>query len=71
MIREMIQFMKSVLLQGDSGGPLQVPFNAGCSRLYLQIGIVSFGEGCAFPDTPGVYTKVSFFIPWIEGIVWK
>ncbi|XP_065208152.1 venom protease-like isoform X2 [Planococcus citri] len=60
--------------QGDSGGPLQTSnFNAGCSSvpIYKQIGIVSFGDNCALPNTPGVYTKVSYFIPWIESIVWN
>lgn len=54
---------------GDSGGPLQVihPKNL-C--LFQVIGITSFGEGCAFPDTPGVYTRVSHYISWVESIVW-
>lgn len=39
--------------QGDSGGPLV----AG-DRL---VGIVSFGQGCARPETPGVYTRVATY----------
>ena len=42
--------------QGDSGGPLFVDDGFG---LPLEVGIVSFGDGCARPDTPGVYTRVS------------
>jgi secreted trypsin-like serine protease len=40
--------------QGDSGGPLftQDPFG------FVQVGIVSFGEGCA-GGFPGVYTRLS------------
>nr|XP_023021791.1 serine protease snake-like isoform X4 [Leptinotarsa decemlineata] len=52
--------------QGDSGGPLQLQQDG---RLYL-VGITSFGIGCGRADSPGVYTRVSYYIPWIESIVW-
>lgn len=49
--------------QGDSGGPIVVD-NAGSP---LQIGVTSFGEGCALPDFPGVYTRLdTYFTPYIE-----
>ncbi|HET7092358.1 MAG TPA: serine protease [Thermomicrobiales bacterium] len=41
--------------QGDSGGPLF----SGDQANPVQIGIVSFGEGCAQPGFPGVYTRLS------------
>ena len=41
--------------QGDSGGPLFAPVSGG----YRQIGITSFGIGCASAKYPGVYTEVS------------
>lgn len=44
--------------QGDSGGPMFRKDNAGN---FVQVGIVSWGEGCARPDAPGVYTEVSTF----------
>lgn len=43
--------------QGDSGGPM---FRQGASGL-VQVGIVSWGRGCARANYPGVYTQVSYF----------
>ena len=40
--------------QGDSGGPL---FKPGTTR--IQVGIVSYGLGCARANFPGVYTEVN------------
>lgn len=48
--------------QGDSGGPLVVP---GGPTGWTQIGVVSFGRGCAQPRAYGVYTRVSSYIDWI------
>ncbi|MFD9074878.1 S1 family peptidase [Streptomyces lasiicapitis] len=44
--------------QGDSGGPM---FRKDDSDKFVQVGIVSWGEGCARPSKPGVYTEVSNF----------
>ncbi|MFH8371327.1 S1 family peptidase [Streptomyces sp. NPDC018031] len=44
--------------QGDSGGPM---FRKDDSDKWVQVGIVSWGEGCARPGKPGVYTQVSHF----------
>eukprot|EP00918_Siedleckia_nematoides_P009143 GHVU01019996.1.p1 GENE.GHVU01019996.1~~GHVU01019996.1.p1 ORF type:complete len:232 (+),score=10.17 GHVU01019996.1:36-698(+) len=49
--------------QGDSGGPLAVKHSDG---LFDVVGLVSWGYGCA-STTPGVYTRVSDYIAWIEG----
>ena len=49
--------------QGDSGGPLVMMDARGCPR---QIGVVSWGEGCAAKDAYGVYTRVSAFADWIQ-----
>lgn len=55
--------------QGDSGGPLQIPHPKN-ECLFQLLGITSFGLGCAIPNVPGVYTRVSHYLNWIEDNVW-
>lgn len=52
--------------QGDSGGPLfhSETDASGASVVTLE-GIVSYGQGCAQADRPGVYTRVSAYRDWI------
>ncbi len=50
--------------QGDSGGPLMVDTNEG----WQQIGVVSWGIGCAADGFPGVYTRSALFTDWINQI---
>ncbi|WP_369600449.1 serine protease [Hahella sp. SMD15-11] len=47
--------------QGDSGGPLFVRRN----NQFYQVGIVSWGAGCAQPGMYGVYTSAPAFSSWI------
>uniref|UniRef100_A0A672JP35 Peptidase S1 domain-containing protein n=1 Tax=Salarias fasciatus TaxID=181472 RepID=A0A672JP35_SALFA len=48
--------------QGDSGGPMVSKQGS----TWVQSGIVSFGFGCARPNLPGVYSRVSRFQQWIN-----
>lgn len=48
--------------QGDSGGPIVVSTNG----IYEQLGIVSWGDGCAQANAYGVYTNISYFDDWIN-----
>jgi len=50
--------------QGDSGGPLVINTSSGLQ----QVGIVSWGFGCAEAGYPGVYTRVSEFKGWISAL---
>ncbi|MGN9910953.1 S1 family peptidase [Phytohabitans sp. LJ34] len=49
--------------QGDSGGPM---FRRDASNAWIQVGITSWGNGCARPNFPGVYTEVSTFASGIQ-----
>ncbi|VDO89424.1 unnamed protein product [Schistosoma margrebowiei] len=48
----------------DSGGPLMCQIN----KQWIVSGIISFGYGCGKAGYPGVYTRVSDYVPWIKGI---
>ena len=54
---------------GDSGGPLTYRDDSGSVHL---LGVVSFGsleEGCASLTHPGIYTRVSRYDSWIDGVM--
>jgi secreted trypsin-like serine protease len=50
---------------GDSGGPLVAETSNG----WQQIGITSWGEGCALPHYYGVYTRLSSFQSFITDTI--
>jgi trypsin len=51
--------------QGDSGGPLVMKSSQGAD---VQVGVVSWGYGCANEDFPGVYSRVSSAYDWIREV---
>ncbi|MEZ4619123.1 MAG: serine protease [Caldilineaceae bacterium] len=48
---------------GDSGGPMMVWDEA--EEVWVQVGIISAGAGCAEPGYFGLYTRLSDFAEWI------
>lgn len=52
---------------GDSGGPMVIKTDQG----WQQIGIVSWGEGCALPNYYGVYSRVPLFQEYITQTICK
>jgi secreted trypsin-like serine protease len=52
--------------QGDSGGPAMAPNEDG--ELIL-VGVVSWGDGCAEPGNPGVYSEIADFNGAIDDVL--
>jgi len=48
--------------QADSGGPLM-------SKEHHLVGVVSTGIGCARPGLPGIYTRVSKYVSWMQNVI--
>ena len=53
--------------RGDSGGPLLKL--GGTEEEDVQVGVISWGQGCAAAGFPGVYATVSYAITWIDSVL--
>lgn len=53
---------------GDSGGPLM--YSPTPNSMPHIIGIVSYGVVSCGSGLPAIYTRVAYYLDWIESIVW-
>merc|ERR1711915_380107 len=52
--------------QGDSGGPLWRNVKTKNGTRATQLGVVARGSYCAWFNSPGIYTRVSYLYDWIK-----
>lgn len=53
--------------EGDSGGPLMLRMPG--QKTWTVVGLVSNGVRCAEPNLPGIYTRVSRYLDWIDEVI--
>lgn len=64
MKKKLFEYDCSSTIHHCSGGPLMI-YNS-ITDTWNIAGITSYGYGCAVQDYPGVYTRVSVFVNWIN-----
>ena len=52
--------------KGDSGGPLLTQAGNDAAKI---VGVVSFGTNKCDSSLPGIYTRVSSYVRWIQSVV--
>lgn len=62
-------FYNLILFTGDSGGPIQFRTRFNQEDIFTIVGVTSFGASCG-SLIPGVYTRVSMYLDWVEKVVW-
>ncbi|XP_035683609.1 serine protease 30-like [Branchiostoma floridae] len=56
--------------KGDSGGPFMCEVERDDkTRCWVQLGIVSWGDGCAAEGRYGYYTHLPKLMPWVKDII--
>ena len=63
--RSSCSFSFHLFSQGDSGGPMVLQQD----DHWVLGGVTSWGIGCAEVNRPGVYTRISEFLDWINKII--
>ncbi len=51
---------------GDSGGGLYLKDYSNVKMRRVVVGITSYGVGCGRSNSPGIYTRVSFYLDFIR-----
>lgn len=39
-------------------------------EVHTLVGVTSFGKACGLGKTAGVYARISYYVGWLERIIW-
>ena len=54
-----------IIFLGDSGGSLYVRDTVNNKPKFINVGLVSYGNGCGREGNPGINTRTAYFLDWI------